>query len=362
MKRKLEAELISIAHRILKLRNKSELAQLQQETLKLYEKISVLRFVEENFSEVKPTIGYASAEKEVEAVYEAQENIEVEEKEVKAEIHAATEPWTQIVSEEDKADAEVEDEEEDTEILEEETEVEQEEVDDFPAEDNVEEVNSDQKEEPQVETEVEEEESFVAEEEFSDEEQPELIEDVQEEVEVEEAEVIEEEEAEFKPLFDIPVEEVPELVLPKQITLEDFLSDGHVEPIFVRAEQSYTNETTTTQKNPEDEKETVTKVEVIETKKTQFVIDHQEPKSRSLNDSLSKTINIGLNDRFGFERNLFGGSSEDMNRVLSQLSTFSNFSEAQEFIDDMVKPDYNNWAGKDEYAARFMEIVEKKFS
>ena len=52
MKRKLEAELISIAHRILKLKNKSELLQLQQETLKLYEKLSVLLFVEENFSEV----------------------------------------------------------------------------------------------------------------------------------------------------------------------------------------------------------------------------------------------------------------------------------------------------------------------
>ena len=51
-----------------------------------------------------------------------------------------------------------------------------------------------------------------------------------------------------------------------------------------------------------------------------------------------------------------------MNRVLSQLSTFSNFDEAQEFIEDMVKPDYNNWNGKDEYATRFMEIVEKKFS
>ena len=57
MKKKLEADLISIAHRILKLKNKSELAQLHQETQKLYEKLSVLKFVEENFSDVKPTIG-----------------------------------------------------------------------------------------------------------------------------------------------------------------------------------------------------------------------------------------------------------------------------------------------------------------
>lgn len=329
MKRKLEAELISIAHRILKLKNKSELAQLQQETLKLYEKISVLRFVEENFSEVKPTIGYAAAEKEVEAIFDQEENIEVE---------------TLVENEPEEIKSEVE---------------ETEEVDDFPAEDNVEEVTSDKEKETEIENPEEEEESIVDEEEFEDEE-PEIVEDIQEE-EIEEAEVeAEETEIEFAPLFEIARDEEP--VKSKQITLEDFLSEGHVEPIFVRAEQSYSNETTTTQTNPEDNKETVTKVEVVETKKTQFVIDHHEPKSVSLNDSLSKSINIGLNDRIGFEKHLFGGSSEDLNRVLSQLSTYANFSEAQEFIEDMVKPDYNNWTGKEEYEARFMEIVEKKFS
>lgn len=329
MKRKLEAELISIAHRILKLKNKSELAQLQQETLKLYEKISVLRFVEENFSEVKPTIGYTAAEKEVEAIFDQEENTEVE---------------TLVENEPEEIKAEVEDTEE---------------VDDFPAEDNVEEVTSDKENETEIENSEEEEESVVEEEEFVGEE-PEIVEDIQEE-EIEEAEVeAEEPEIEFAPLFEIARDEEP--VKSKQITLEDFLSEGHVEPIFVRAEQSYSNETTTTQTNPEDNKETVTKVEVVETKKTQFVIDHHEPKSVSLNDSLSKSINIGLNDRIGFEKHLFGGSSEDLNRVLSQLSTYANFSEAQEFIEDMVKPEYNNWTGKEEYEARFMEIVEKKFS
>ena len=329
MKRKLEAELISIAHRILKLKNKSELAQLQQETLKLYEKISVLRFVEENFSEVKPTIGYAAAEKEVEAIFDQEKNTEVE---------------TLVENEPEEIKAEVE---------------ETEGVDDFPAEDNVEEVTSDKENETENENSEEEEESVVDEEEFVDEE-PEIFEDIQAEETVEAEVEAEEPEIEFAPLFEIARDEEP--VKSKQITLEDFLSEGHVEPIFVRAEQSYSNETTTTQTNPEDNKETVTKVEVVETKKTQFVIDHHEPKSVSLNDSLSKSINIGLNDRIGFEKHLFGGSSEDLNRVLSQLSTYANFSEAQEFIEDMVKPDYNNWTGKEEYEARFMEIVEKKFS
>ena len=50
MKRKLEADLISIAHRILQLKNKTDINQLYLETQKLYEKLAVLRFVDENFS------------------------------------------------------------------------------------------------------------------------------------------------------------------------------------------------------------------------------------------------------------------------------------------------------------------------
>jgi hypothetical protein len=337
MKRKLEAELISIAHRILKLKNKSELAQLQQETLKLYEKISVLRFVEEHFSEVKPTIGYANTEKEVEAVYEAEENV-------------ATDTLVENRAEEIKSEV-IENTSEAPLIENESAEIEKEVIaTDFPAEGNLAKLASEIEDETEVG-------HSDFEEEFVD-----ATLEVEEEI-TEEAEVAEEEpEIEFAPLFEMAEEEVSEIILPKQITLEDFLSEGHVEPIFVRAEQSYSNETITTQTNPKDEKETVIKVEVFETKKTQFVIDHHEPKSRSLNDSLSKSINIGLNDRIGFEKHLFGGSSEDLNRVLSQLSTYANFQEANDFIQDMVKPDYNNWSGKEEYATRFMELVEKKFS
>ena len=82
----------------------------------------------------------------------------------------------------------------------------------------------------------------------------------------------------------------------------------------------------------------------------------------SLNDRMAKGIIIGLNDRIAFMNHLFANSSEDYNRVLSQLMTFDTFQEAEDFIENMVKPDYNNWEGKDEYALRFMEIVEKKFS
>jgi hypothetical protein len=41
------------------------------------------------------------------------------------------------------------------------------------------------------------------------------------------------------------------------------------------------------------------------------------------------------------------------------VNHFDNFYETRNFIDEMVKPDYNNWEGKDDYAERFMDIIEK---
>ena len=98
------------------------------------------------------------------------------------------------------------------------------------------------------------------------------------------------------------------------------------------------------------------------TVETEVVEIRAEPKTVTLNEKLAKGFHIDLNDRIAFTKNLFGNSSEDYSRVLNQLLTFDNYSEAQEFIENMVKPDYNNWEGKDDYAERFLGIVEKKFS
>jgi hypothetical protein len=46
MKKKLESELMSIAHRILKLKGKEDVIKLHAETSLLYEKLSVLKFAQ----------------------------------------------------------------------------------------------------------------------------------------------------------------------------------------------------------------------------------------------------------------------------------------------------------------------------
>lgn len=83
---------------------------------------------------------------------------------------------------------------------------------------------------------------------------------------------------------------------------------------------------------------------------------------KSLNEKLKTgEIKIGLNDKIAFIKHLFDGEAENYNRVLSQITTAISFKDAQEFIQNMVKPDYNNWAGKEEFEERFMQIIESKF-
>jgi hypothetical protein len=333
MKKKLEADLISIAHRILKLKNKEDLAQLHLETQKLYEKLSVLKFVEENFSDVKPTIGNSNIQ---ELVNDALEN----EPEVEVEVAIALE--------------EIEIQPELVEEIEEEVE-----EDDFSDE-----------EEEETEDEMEEEEDEEFDEEESEEDSEEEEETEEEEFDEEESE---EEEGEFEPHFELfNVEEVEDKkpkTEAKQISFEDLLGSSS-EPVFERVfdpiqeeveEESAEEEETEAEEtvfSPVFEMEASEEIEEVEKEIPNFEFD----KEISINEAFAKTITFGLNDRIAFEKQLFAGSSEDLNRVVSQLSTFDTFEEAQNFIEDMVKPDYDNWEGKEEYVTRFMEIVEKKFA
>jgi hypothetical protein len=86
-----------------------------------------------------------------------------------------------------------------------------------------------------------------------------------------------------------------------------------------------------------------------------------EAKTFSLNDKLSGGVKIGLNDKIGFVKHLFDGSEEDFTRVVSQLNTFDSHQEAMDFVENMVKPDYNNWENKEDYATRFFGILERSY-
>ena len=90
--------------------------------------------------------------------------------------------------------------------------------------------------------------------------------------------------------------------------------------------------------------------------------DLPEENSKNLNDILGKGLKVGLNDRLAFIKNLFNGSVEEYQRVISQIQTYDNFEEANKFIENLVKPDYNHWEGKESFELRFIKIIEQNFN
>jgi len=307
MKKKLEADLISIAHRVLQMKNKSDVNQLYIETQKLYEKLSILRFVEEHFGEAKPTIGQAEIVEKIKQFFEENHLSEIKPTKIQNEIVVDKINEQEIVTEEIIV-GEIEDvlDEEIAEVTEEipEIDFQDEEIDlDEPTESN----------------------SFG-----------------------------------FQPAFELDIEN--EIVEPKkaeaiQISFEDLLGGNYDDTLFVKVDPieniptAIVIETPPAINSQSDVKKDDEKVSAV-----------IEPKSVSLNDTLSKGIKIDLNDRIAFVKHLFGNSDEDYNRVLNQLITYDSFEEAQNFIEDMVKPDYNSWEGKEDYSQRFIEIIEKKFA
>ena len=350
MKKKLEADLISIAHRILQLKNKSDINQLYLETQKLYEKLSVLRFVDEHFSEAKPTIGITEISKEIESIFDTTESVQlvtevvIEETTVEKTVETALEQTEEKATSEQQEpvttadESAIEEEELVTEkIHDEETVVEETIV------------------EKTIATPLEPMEEIL--DESDKEEEREVVAVTEEEIEDE----ISETEAPFKPVFELSQEkevknepEMPKKAEAIQISFEDLLGSNYHDTLFVKKQQIENIPTATVLETP--------KVIAVEEKNALPVKEEAvETKIVSLNDKLAKGINIDLNDRLAFIKHLFGNSSEDYNRVLSQLITFNTFYETRDFVQEMVKPDYNNWEGKQDYEERFMDIIEKKF-
>lgn len=321
MKKRLEAELLSIAHRILKLKNKSEVDQLYHETQKLYETLTVLKFYGDNYEQVKSEIAVVDFEEKL--------STSLEEKTPETPV-AIVEP---VIVEEPKEELVAETKEEEVVETEVEAEVEAEV-----------ETELETKEEPIIVGEIILEEEAI--------ENQEELSDVKSEIDYaaifemaadSPKEEVENEHVDEK-LMQVQIEDIKSET--KQISFEELLGENYSEPVFVK---------------PNDVTKPVAKKEKTE-EKSEVIVDREEGKSLSLNDKLSKTITIGLNDRIGFVKYLFGDSTEDYNRVLSQLNTFSSFEEAKDFIEEIIKPDYNNWEGVDDYAERFIELVEKKFN
>ncbi len=141
-----------------------------------------------------------------------------------------------------------------------------------------------------------------------------------------------------------PHEDEDDLITPGMDTIKDMVSEM---PTEAALEQVFT--------------EFVAKPETMKNEKE--ILSAAEPaQPKSLNDSLVRDLQVGLNDKLAFVKHLFNDNVEDYNRVLSQLNTIDTEERSISFISNMVKPEYNNWEGKEDYEARFVALVERRFA
>lgn len=393
MKKKLEAELISIAHRVLKMKNRDDVRQLYLEAQKLYEKLAVLVFVEDNFEIIKPTINKEEVESKLE-----QYNLIPE---VDSTITPVTTDNTNnIVSNnnQDETLNEVTPQVEINTIISE--------IDNTPtpvvSEDNNDVTSSDTQDDiynalaklvEENKTKAEVETNTVSENNTT--EVPTATEE-EEMVSLPIANVPEKENVIFNRVgiqdFEEPLSESAEQkrtdifsklgiedeetlekkrLEKRQIMMNELLDYTISEPVFEKVNSVVTPEATPTIKEESIEVE-ANKIKNAPTedyftvfpdirfeKKHETVADTKV--ETNLNEKIGKSTGLSLNDRMAFEKNLFDGSTEDLNRVISQIATFDSFQDAKNFIEEMVKPDYNEWKGKEEFANRFIEFVESKF-
>ena len=261
MHKKLESDLISLAHSILQMKNKDNVFLLKEKAKDIYEKLSLLAFVEE-YVNATPNLKQTKEEvlTKIETALDLKESLVedlIDEDEVEKVIHQIEEEKEVLVAEN---------------IIEEEI-IEQ------PFDELVEIMHADIEPEPEPEPEAEAE--------------AEVVNDV------------------------VKVEENKTLSLEEE--LQDTISVDEMATLF------------------------------------------DVPAQKSLNDKLATNIQIGLNDRIVFVKNLFDGSQEDFNRVVSQLNTYATEKEAKKFLNKMVKPDYD-WSQQEELETRFVEIIERKFA
>lgn len=257
MKKKLESELISIAHRVLKLTGKEDLSKMHEEIAQLYQKIAILKFLEEQFDgdlpeEIDTSASFFDA---LDGAFnnKVTDSIEVDQK-----------VYVNIDSEEEEA------------IME-------------PAIEKIKDIVAQMPQETSA------------------------VDDLVDEINEVQAEPIEEDLSALTPSYN-------------QL------------PIFAPIEDEVVE-----QNEPETTSPTTPKA--------------------SLNDALKGTgFQIGLNDRLAFVNHLFENNNEDYDRVMSQLTTMDSFEEISDFIENIIKPDYNNWEGKEDYEARFLDTISQKFT
>ena len=130
------------------------------------------------------------------------------------------------------------------------------------------------------------------------------------------------------------------------------------------AEAAAAEEAAAAAEEEEEEEEEEGKKEepaIVEEPVVETVVKEEEPKSAVLGESLKLSAGlrhaISLNDSFRFSRELFGGNTDLMNRVIEQISVMSSYKTAVAFLSSKVELNEEKEAVND-----FLELLKKYFN
>ena len=120
-------------------------------------------------------------------------------------------------------------------------------------------------------------------------------------------------------------------------------------------------ETAAAEEEEEEEEGKKEEPAIVEEPVVETVVKEEEPKSAVLGESLKLSAGlrhaISLNDSFRFSRELFGGNTDLMNRVIEQISVMSSYKTAVAFLSSKVELNEEKEAVND-----FLELLKKYFN
>ena len=151
--------------------------------------------------------------------------------------------------------------------------------------------------------------------------------------------------------LDILLEQLDRGAIPEN-ELPDRIINPMPEPVSAAAAEEEEEE----EEEGKKEESAIVEEPVVET-----VVKEEEPKSAVLGESLKLSAGlrhaISLNDSFRFSRELFGGNTDLMNRVIEQISVMSSYKTAVAFLSSKVELNEEKEAVND-----FLELLKKYFN
>ncbi len=302
MKKVLEDELMSLAHRILKLRNRADIHELKEEASILYEKLSILSFAEKHLEGIKPTINKHDIEKSIEKEFSLEHTSSLN----------------------------------------------------FPD-------GTEYNEEPIYEHNTEKIKDIVSQMPIETQAVDKMFEEPIDNLKKNDSEIDRNNVIDLED-YSVHFDDLPNFEPADSSNTEsaDEPSIENKDDALINKKEEESN-TDTEEKNAKNINNEIDESSKKIEKKPQRTKDLFSNSKKSLNDRLNKDLKIGLNDRLSFVSHLFLGNSNDYEDFIKKINTFNRLDEVKAFLNDNIQQKYLHWKDKEDVANRLLHLIEKKF-